>query len=295
MRARRLITGTTACCLAGSLAVAATPAGAGAPRVTQRLVVTTPRGQVTADSPQLVRSAAPPVVSLPRRAQVVFTVPRKTMVLPFAFDLPAAVGRYLAFYFPDTGQGWAAVPDAGSIRKWPAVLEFGGGGFTVLYPSHTYRMFVALDRAARVRMPISMHVVRVRPVSFAADVVMHPIALATGPSVATADWAADSIGHYPLSSTAIALDWRSDSASVETWQGDACHSPTVAASCDGGNTLSYFEETGEFGPGGARQVVLGEGYGQPAQAAYISGYALSLPTAFDAAALYGFGMAPPAN
>ena len=293
MRVRRLITSLTVVCVGGSLAIGAAPAGAVAQRVGQRVVVTTPHGQLVANSAPSVRAVAPPLLALPQRSPVVFTVPRKTMALPFYVDLPASAGRYLAFYLPETGQGWAVVPDAGSIRHWPAVLEFGGGGFSVLYPHRTYTMLVALDRAAKVRMPMSMHVVKVRPATFAADVVTHPIAMATGPSVAAADWTADAVSRYPLSTTAIALDWHSDSSPIETQQGGACHSLTVAALCSGGD-LSYFGETMEFGSGSARQVVMGEGYDQPVQASYISGYALTLPTPFDAATLYGFGMAPPA-
>jgi hypothetical protein len=293
MRARGWTTGLTIALAAASVAMGLTPAGAGSHRVEQRLVLTTAQGKSEAGSSQLVRAAAPPMVALPRRARVLFTVPRKVLLLPFEFGLPAAAGRYLAFYFPDAGEGWAAVPDAASVRHWPATLEFGGGGFTNLYPHHTYTMFVALDHAATVQMPIAMHVVRVRPSDFSADVVIHPVALATS-SVVAADWAADPVGRYQLSTTAIALDWHVDSAPVEVRRGDACHSLSPLPSCSPGNNLSYFSETSELGVAGPRQVVMGEGYAQPEPSAYISGYAANVPAPFDAATLYGFGMTPPA-
>ena len=293
MRVRRWIAGLTAVSATAAASVAASPAAAGPPPVVQRLALTTAHARLAAGSAQLVMSQAPPALALPRRARVTFTVPRKTLLLPLFLSLPPGAGRYAAFYFPESAQGWALMPDTGSTRHWPAVVDLGDGGFATLYPHHVYTVFVALDRAARIQMPVSMHVVKVSAVAFAADVVVHQVTLQTPVSFATVDWTADTVGRYELSTTAVALDWDNNPAPINDTQGDACHSSTQLPSCSGGDTVTYTRWTEELG-GGPEQIVMGEGYDRPEPAAYISGYASNLPAPFNAATLYGFGLNPPA-
>ena len=293
MRLRRGLTVLTAACALAAAVVVAAPVSAGSARVVQRVTITTPAGRAGADSSQTSSAQPPPLLKLSRRSRVTFTVAHDTIMFPLFLDAPTEAGRFVAFYLPATGDGLAIVPDAGSVRHWPAVLSFGDGGFTKLTPHHTYTMLVAMDHAATVRMPMPMHVVSVHASAFAADVVIHPIALAA-PGVAAVDWTADPIGRFHLSTTAIALDWNSDPSPVADMQGDACHSSSPVVSC-AQSSSSYLTETIELGGSNARRVIFGEGYDRPAAMAYISGYAANAPTPFDAATLYGFGMDLPAG
>jgi len=279
-------------------AATASTAGAGTTSVTHRLLVTTPDGRTLSSSSATAQANAAPALKLPTRSRVWFTVTRRTVPFP-SLDSPASgAGRYVAFYFPDLEQGWAVLPDAGSIRHWPALLPFGSGvGFAPLLPGRVYSVDVAVERPARVRMPFAMHVVKVRPVSFPAAVVIHPVSLPAPVTIAVVDSATDSLGKLGLTTTAIALDWDTDPAPDENTSGDACPSPSQAMSCSGDANLIYTDETMEIGAtsGGPRRVVMGEAFDSPESGAYISAYATSVPVPFNAATIYGFAMTPPGD
>lgn len=274
--------------------VMASPSGASSRAVVHRLTIGVDTGQRTYASTGASAERAP-TLNLPTRSRVWFTVARRTTPDPFFTSMPRGAGRYLAFYFPDLEQGWALMPDAGSIRRWPAVLPFGSGfGFVPLLPGRVYSVVVAVEHPTRVQMPFPMHVVKVRPASFKVTAVIHRLALPAPASVAVVGSAADSLGRLPLSTTAIAVDWDSDVAPAEENSGDACPSTSQTMSCSGTANLLYTEDTQEIGPaGGPHQAVTGEAFDIPNPAAYISAYATAVPSPFNAATIFGFAMAPP--
>jgi len=276
--------------------VVATRSTAAVPQTRHLLSVTSRDGRTVEASTTSGDSKAPPKLTLPTRSRVWFTVARKTVPTVFYAPLPRAAGRYLAFYYRDLDEGSAVVPDPGSTRDWPVVLTFGSGfmGFAPLMPGRVYSVDVAIDRPARVQMPFPMHVVKVRPESFPVAVVIHPIPLPAPVMPAVLDSASDTLGRLALSTTAVAIDWKTDPSPSSSVDGDACPSTSQTMSCTGSANMTYFEDASEFGTiGGPRQAVMGEAYDTPAQAPYISAYATSLPTPFDAATIYGFAMTPP--
>jgi hypothetical protein len=294
MRGNRQIILAVAAMLLAITSVAASASHAAVPRIRHQLSVTS-AGRTVEASGGASESTAPPTLKLSTRSRVWFTVARKTLPLPFFSSMPRGAGRYAAFYFPDVEQGWALMPDAGSTLHWPAVLPFGSGfGFVPLLPGRVYSVDVAVEHRTRVQMPFPMHVVKVRPASFKVTAVIHPVSMATPVSVAVADSATDSLGNLPLSTTAIAVDWKSDAAPVEDDSGDACPSASQTMSCSGSANLSYTEGTQELGPaGGPHQEVMGEAFDSPDAAPYISAYAVCVPTPLNAATIYGFAMVPP--
>jgi hypothetical protein len=292
MRKGRLATLACTAAITAVASIAATTSTAATPTLIHRLSMTTSGGTARAESST---AGGAPWLRLPTRSRVWFTVPRKTFPSVFFASLPPAAGRYLAFYLRELAQGTALVPDPGSVRHWPAVLQFGAGfGFSELVPGRVYSMDIALDRAARVQMPFAMHVVRQRTEKFAVAFDAHPVALPAPVTPAVTGSTPDSLGRLPLSTTAVAIDWKTDPSSVSETSGDACPSTTQSMSCTGSANMTYDVETWEFGTvGGPHQLVMGEAFDTPADAAYISAYATSVPTPFDAATIYGFAMAPP--
>lgn len=235
-------------------------------------------------------------MALPRRARVDFTVPGRFPAVPFFDSLSRSAGRYVAFYFPSAEWGWADVTDPGSVGGWSAQLDFGSGHpFPLLQPGHRYTMFVALDRAARVRMPFPMSVVAVHPASFQAAIVVQPVSLLTHPAAVALGSTADQLGARQLTSTAIVLDWKNNSTPFVHADGHACPAATEAGAlvCGQGN-MSYTGWTYETGSSANPvQLVLGEAFDKPTDAAVVAGYADTAPTPFDAATLLGFAVDPP--
>jgi hypothetical protein len=254
------------------------------------------------EAPSVVSSAeaAPagsrPRVALSRRARVIFTVPQRTVVLPGLAELPRGAGRYLAFYFPSIQQGWALMPDPGSIRRWPAQLDFGSGvGFGTLEPGHRYTVLVATDRATTVPMPFPMHIVKATPASFAAAAASTPVSLLAPSAAAALGSMPDRLGRTAFTSTAIAIDWKFNPSPIGESTGDACpsQSKTGGVSCGGESNLDYVNATYEVGPlGGPQQVVFGEGFDQPVAADYVAGYAADAPIPFNAVTLLAFAIDP---
>src|SRR3954453_24227849 len=123
----------------GAVATASTPATSGGAAVTHRLAVTFPDGSSKAESSTSRVAARQPSLRLPTRSRVWFTVPRKTIPSVFFGSLSSAAGRYEAFYFRDLDQGSALLPDPGSSRHCPTILQFGSGfGFAPLIPGSVY-------------------------------------------------------------------------------------------------------------------------------------------------------------
>jgi hypothetical protein len=167
-------------------------------------------------------------------------------------------------------------------------------------PGVTYRMAVALDRPARITMPLPMHVVGVQPTRFRAKAVFQPLPAVAQIGGPVGAMRGDLAG-YPLTSTAIVGDW--DEAgpvlplSVGFGSGDACASsaPVPAAGCDNSNEVMFWGETFALEETGARpmQVVFGREYQHPIAVPYVDGYILETPRPVNATALVDFGIAPP--
>jgi hypothetical protein len=234
-----------------------------------------------------------PTVDIDRRAVITFTVARKTVALPWIVDLPRAAGNYLAFYLPKTQQGWAFAKDPGSAEGWPALLWFGAGfGDPTLLPGRTYTVIVATDRPARVPMPFAMDIVDVTRTDFTVMLSSKDISLPV-PTPATTGSMPDTLGDAQITSTAIALDWTADPSPLDDGTGDACPAASSPSICPGHNDLSYTNETFTSTVSGPSQVVFGEGFSRPEPGSVITGYGANVPTPFDAATLFAFGITPP--
>jgi hypothetical protein len=233
----------------------------------------------------------PPTISLPRRALVSFRVQKPTPSFGLLNSLPRAAGSYAGFYLLDRQRGWALLRDRAAVEGLPAEVEFGVGfDFSSLTPGHVYRLAVALEKPARIMMPIPMRVL---------GVLIRPLPAVAGTG-APGGSASNDLGRYPISATAIVGDWTAKAAidspvGVQVGTGDGCASRLPAPACDGSNNVKFWSETFGVGPDGAQlmQVVFGEGYPHPISAAYVAGYLAELPSPANATALLAFGIAPP--
>lgn len=247
-----------------------------------------------APSPSPGHATGPHSIDAPRRAVVTFTVAHKTFPF-FGFpSLPAAAGRYYAYYVLGVGFGETLLPDPGSVMHWPAELPLSGGGLLAeLRPGVTYRMLIALDRAATVALPFPMHVVSVRQTSFPVRVVNAPIDLKLPAAPAVTGSTADRLGELPLSATAIGIDLTTNPSPVSSSSGDACPTDSGSTKCRGNSHMAFFSDTQEFGGSSPEQVVFGEDYQKPVQAAAVSGNAYHAPIPFESARLFGFSFRAP--
>ncbi|HWA65450.1 MAG TPA: hypothetical protein VG899_03655 [Mycobacteriales bacterium] len=256
-------------------------------------------GNALAAAHQPPRTAVRPyplqTLQVPRRADVVFTVPPRTPPAPGFPALPKALGDYFALYFPAIAQGWVNMRDPGSAYGWSSQFPLiGSKRFPDLVPHRRYRMLVAVQRPGRIQLPFPMHVLRVRRTAFRVGAVTHPIRLPAPASPVAIGAAPDTLHDFAVESTGIVLDWAADPSLTESVQGDACPAALVvgALACPKRNLSTYVITQTGFGRGTPLQVTIGEGFDRPVDAAYLSSYAANLPTPFDRATILAFAITP---